>query len=443
MQKSRLYYLITLISLLIFAGLALRSAAILTLSVPLLAYLGAAVYLAPRQAALLAERSLEVRLADGTPQAAPPPEAPERVLPAGSLVTVRVSVKNQGGELSEAVITDGPWGHATSLETGASSEWEYSFTPRRGRLVFPDLEALAGDPFGLFARRVAIPAPTDGRTRGALLTLPYSQPLKRLPLRPPLLRGFAGPVAARRPGSGTDFYGVREYQPGDSPRHLNWRMSSKHEHDLFTNEYEGERFADIGLILDARQSRNLISPGGELFEAGVLAAASLGQTLLRDGHRVSLLVYGFSMERVMPGAGRAQGERLLRALAAARPLHNYALDNLNYLPTRMFPPHSQIVFVSPLAEEDFGPLVRHRALGYDVLVVSPNPVEFEAREISPSGDSEHTLAVRLARIERDLLVRRLERYGVWVVDWAVHRPLGEALRVGLAPFRSGQRLLRY
>jgi uncharacterized protein (DUF58 family) len=183
----------------------------------------------------------------------------------------------------------------------------------------------------------------------------------------------------------------------------------------------------------------------------VIAAASLARAFLRDGHRLSMLVYGFSIERVPPSAGRVQSERVLRALANARTLHNYALDNLEYLPTRMFPARSQIVFVSPLGDEDFEPLVRYRALGYDVLVLSPNPVAYEAGENAnravsgaPAADpyGDWAMALRLATIERELLIRRLARFGVWVVDWKVDRPLAEALRKGLAPLRGGQRFLR-
>lgn len=448
MDKSRLFLLLILSALLIFVGLAARQPGVLLLAAPLIVYLGAAVALAPQRVHLSAGRRLLVTLPGGGLQGPPPVEASERVIPADSAVTVRVRVENVGLGLSEVVMADEDWRRGVSLGSGASCEWEYTFTPPRGRYHFHDLRILAGDPFGLLATPLSVAAPTDGQAKASLLVLPRVISLKRIPIRPPQLRGFAGPVAARAPGSGADFFGVRAYHAGDSPRHLNWRVSSKYERNWFTNQYEGERFADIGLILDARQSRNLRAPTGDLFEHTVLAAASLGRAFLRDGHRVSLLVYGYNMARVPPGSGHVHGERLMRVLAAAHPLHNYALDDLNYLPVRLFPAHSQIVFVSPLAEEDFEPLVRYRALGYAVLVLSPNPVAYEAREIMGMGrdlvqPGDHNLALRMAYIERRLLIRRLARYGVWVIDWRVERPLLEALRRGQAPLRSAQHMLRY
>ena len=65
---------------------------------------------------------------------------------------------------------------------------------------------------------------------------------------------------------------------------------------LFTNEFEGERITDVGLFLDARPVLNLRTQAGELFEYGVNATASLGSALLRDGHHVSLLVYGYGYD---------------------------------------------------------------------------------------------------------------------------------------------------
>jgi uncharacterized protein (DUF58 family) len=193
----------------------------------------------------------------------------------------------------------------------------------------------------------------------------------------------------------------------------------------------------------------MIFDGDELFEYSVVAAASLARAFLTDGHRLSLVSYGYSMERVYPGAGRAHGDRILRTLAGAQSLLNYALEDLGYLPpTRLFPPRSQIVLVSPLADDDFEPLVRFRSLGYDVLVVSPDPVRFEAvhSDVILSQNSEQSdlqLAYRLAAIERTLLLRRLERYGIIVVDWDVARPLPEALRRDLATLRTCQRQLNH
>ena len=122
-----------------------------------------------------------------------------------------------------------------------------------------------------------------------------------------------------------------------------------------------------------------------LFEHSVLAAGSLADALLQQGNRVGLLVYSQYLHWTLPGYGKLQRERILQALAGAAPGASQIFDGLQYLPTRLFPAESQIVLVSPLVEDDYLTLVQLRARGYQVMVVSPDPVGFEARLLPRAG----------------------------------------------------------
>jgi uncharacterized protein (DUF58 family) len=228
---------------------------------------------------------------------------------------------------------------------------------------------------------------------------------------------------------------VREYQLGDPLRSVNWRVTARHEDSLFANEFEQERIADIGIILDARQQTEVQNSSGILFEFSVRATAALADVFLRDGNRVGLLVYGRGMDRTFPGTGKVQRERIMRALARARTGSNMALENLEYLPTRFFPAKSEVILVSPLAQSDLAVLTRLRALGYSVLVVSPDPVNFEA--LTLGHDKIIDLAFRLARIERVLLLRNLQRMGIQVIDWQVDQPINRAIQVAAGHLLRG------
>jgi len=234
-----------------------------------------------------------------------------------------------------------------------------------------------------------------------------------------------------------DFFGLREYQMGDPRRWINWRASARQDEHWFVNQFEQERIADVGIILDARQQSNILLPNGHsLFEYSVRATGALSEALLNDGNRVGLLIYGFGVERTFPGYGKVQQERILYALGQARTGHNFALENLGYLPTRFFPTGSQIVMVSPLVLEDIPPLMQLRATGYEVMVVSPDPVDFEARAYRTKG----SLAWRIARIERTLLLRKLQRLGIRTLDWPVESPFEPLVRSSLSRASAGQRL---
>ena len=400
---------------LLLAGLITVRGEVIALALPLFAYLGAAVLQKLEKVDLEWSREVDpIRAAQDKP------------------VSIHLVVTNRGSKISEMIIEDtipsglelieGDRSAAASLASGESLELKYQVRGKRGEYPAFVTWFSACEPTGCFEviQKHQVEAP--------LLVLPHYPRLEQLKIRPPQTRGFAGPIPARQAGAGVDFFGLREYQPGDPQRHINWRVAARHERDLFTNTFEQERVADVGIILDAREPSNVVTGSGSLFEHSVRAAASLAERFLEDGNRVSLLVYGAGIERIYPGYGKIQHERILRTLARTSPGLNYALENLENLPTRLFPSGSQIVLVSPLIPEDSTVLVQMRAHGYAVLVVSPDPVAFEAAYYSDNSSS----AYRLAHVERLFMLQRIRRAGVQVVNWQVEKPVVAAIQQALA-----------
>jgi uncharacterized protein (DUF58 family) len=198
---------------------------------------------------------------------------------------------------------------------------------------------------------------------------------------------------------------------------------------LVTNEFEQERIADVGLILDARQRSQVRDKDDSLFEYAVRATASLAGTFLSDGNRVGLLIYGRFLDWTFPGYGKVQQERILQALAQAETGDSLVFDKLDYLPTGFFPAQSQLVLISPLCRADLPMVNRLRARGYQLLVVRPDPIALEAGGLEP--DPAVDLATRILRVERMLVRRRLQQAGIQVVDWQVDQPLDQAVHASL------------
>lgn len=423
----RLLLLSGLIYALLLLGLGTTSGAALALAIPLTIYLAAALLYGPEELRLTTSRALSI----------------DRVS-CGVAVVVRVSITNEGSRLEEVLVedpvprplelVDGEARMLTPLPPGATTVLEYTVRGSRGDLDFQTVRVRASDSLGLFRREATLPAP------GHLTILPETLRLRQVAIRPRQTRAYAGPVPARRGGSGVEFFGVREYQMGDPLRWINWRTSARHlpalhsgraePSALFTNEFEQERIADVGLILDARQRTDIRSKGDALFEHSVRVTASLAETFLSDGNRVGLLIYGGFLDWTFPGYGKVQRERILRALAGAETGESLVFESLDYIPTRYFPARSQLVLISPLCEEDPPPLVRLRARGYQLLVVSPDPIAFEAKMLEPQ--TAVSLATRIARLERTLLIRKLQRAGVQTVDWRVDQPFDLAVHASLS-----------
>jgi uncharacterized protein (DUF58 family) len=432
-MTARGWFLSVLIGVLVLLGLLARNGNILLLALPLLVYLAAAVATAPARLDVRVQRSISAdRTAYGKP------------------IQVQLTAQTAGALLEELHLADriypslvtleGQSSRVLALPPGGRVEVAYRAQGRRGQYRFEGVSLAANDHFGLFRVQTLVEIPDR------LLIYPEIARLRRIDIRPRQTRGFAGPIPARRAGSGVDFFGVREYHVGDSLRHINWRTTARHDDALFTNEFELQSIADVVVILDVREQSDLRTVKGALFDHSVLAATSLAELFLREGHRVGLLIYGHGLTRVVPGYGAVQRERILGALARAETGMSYAFDNLSSLPTRLLPAGSQLVIVSPLLPADLPGLLRVRSLGYALLMVCPDPLDLEIRALPSTtaragatpvpapqaGAGGMEVAMRLARVERAVLLGRLRRAGIRVVDWRTTEPLDQVVYTSLA-----------
>jgi uncharacterized protein (DUF58 family) len=423
MSRSLLLSLLTYGLLL--TGIITVQGEFLALALPLAAYLLVGYLQAPEKIQLEATRQLSV----------------ERTSP-NAAVDVTVTVTNHGSSLEEVLLTDLlPEGltvrseasshtnrHLLRLTKGESYTFAYTVSGARGGYVIEALQAQVSDHLAVSSSKIRVEA------KGRLFVLPPVTRVRHIAIRPRRTRVYAGMIPARAGGAGTEFFGVREYQPGDPPSSINWRASARYTDTLYANEYQQERVADVGIVLDGRLRTNEFARGHSLFEYSVQAAASLADALLNQGNRVGLLLYASYLGWTLPGYGKIQRERILHALANARTGESQVFSDLEHIPTRLFPPESQIVFVSPLAEDDLKPLIQLRAQGYDVLVVSPNPVKFELSYL-PASNPHVDLAGRVIHMERLLFLQRLQRANVYVLDWDVNEPFDLLVkrRLGRSP----------
>jgi uncharacterized protein (DUF58 family) len=199
---------------------------------------------------------------------------------------------------------------------------------------------------------------------------------------------------------------------------------------LYSNEFQQERVADVGIVLDGRLGTNSFAGGHSLFEYSVQAAAALADAFLSQGNRVGLLVYASFLAWTFPGYGKMQRERILHSLAHATPGGSEVFSNFKHIPTRLFPPESQIVLISPLTDADLMPLVHLRAQGYQVLVISPDPVKFEMSYLPRNRNNN--LASRVIAMERKLLFQRVQHAGIQVLEWDVRDQFDQVVKRNLS-----------
>ena len=408
---------------LLLAGLATRNGTVALLSLPVLAYLAVGLMeTPPPDPRLGAERTLDFTRSPGP-----------------AAVRVRVRVRNDGASIpflrlsdplqGEAALTDGSAERCDSLRQGETTDLSYAFDAPRGVFKWESVRAVTSDPFRLFERQLQVPA------AGEMVIRPRVRRFRPFSLSPDQTLRTPGSILGGRAGSGTDFWGVREYQPGDPMRRLDWRRAARHPGQFFTREHEQEEIADIGLILDARAQASLRFQERSLLDSSMEAAASLCEMFLRGGNRVGLVLLESMMNVVYPGYGKTQLYRLLRVLAAVRHGAETSRLSLDHVPLRLFSAHAMIVVISSLTGGEWQLFPRLRARGNEGLLISPDPVDFMKRA---AGDEGSRLAVRVARVERRLDLRRVSQLGIRVIDWKVGMPLAPLVRRAMQPVRGRQ-----
>jgi len=307
-----------------------------------------------------------------------------------------------------------------SISSGEKVETHYSFQLPRGRYTWKTINLVASDPFGLFVKRIVIPVESH------ILILPRQFKIHRFKFHPKPTVRATGPYLSRMAGPGIDFWGVREYHPGDSLRLIYWRKTARYPQSFFSKEFEREEMADIGLLLDARAVTNQYLDSEALFEYSVQAAATLAKYFLSSGNRVSILTLSDRLVRIFPGYGKRQLIQILDQLASCKIGERVTLETLKYLPVKLFPSHSVIVVISPLRPQDFSTITRLHAEGYQLLLLSPNSGKNTL--IDRSKISIDSLAIRAANLERAVLLQRFQKIGIQVIDWNVDQSLVQTLQ---------------
>lgn len=151
-------------------------------------------------------------------------------------------------------------------------------------------------------------------TRGAAVPPEVLRQVKRIELR---TRGlvnsrFTGDYHSVFKGMGMEFAEVREYQPGDEVRTIDWNVSARMNR-LFVKRFVEERELTVLLVVDCSGSSR--GGSGVQDKQGMAAelAAVLALTATRNNDRVGLLMHSDRVEHVVPPRkGRRHALRLVR-----------------------------------------------------------------------------------------------------------------------------------
>lgn len=194
---------------------------------------------------------------------------------------------------------------------------------------------------------------------------------------------FTGDYHSVFKGMGMEFAEVREYQPGDEVRTIDWNVSARMNR-LFVKRFVEERELTVLLVVDCSGSSR--GGSGVQDKQGMAAelAAVLALTATRNNDRVGLVLHSDRVEHVVPPRkGRRHALRLVRDVLAWPPgARGTDLAAAFDYAARLLP-HRSIVFVlsdfvSPAIDRALTRLSRRHDV---VAVVLDDPAERELPDI--------------------------------------------------------------
>ncbi len=295
--------------------------------------------------------------------------------------------------------------------TAEAGELELPFRVRAtswGRLSLGQLRVRARVPNGLLV--------WDGPVAEAprLNVLPAPSRLKTM-LDPAAVHASSGMHISRFVGHGQEFTEIRNYEPGDRLRDLNWRATARHRQPL-VNRHHPERSGEVVVLvdtfLDDRGGSSLL--GQAALARCARAAWAMAQVHLAAQDRVGFLAFGRVGGWLPPGGGDRARYALLETLLTVGGTLAKGELSWSRTPERVVPPAALVVGFTPLWDArmvDTMQSLRARGRAVGCVVIDTEDL------LDPDADDAAVLARRLWNAGIDERRRQLQAAGVPAVKW--------------------------
>jgi uncharacterized protein (DUF58 family) len=182
---------------------------------------------------------------------------------------------------------------------------------------------------------------------------------------------FTGEYRSVFKGQGMEFSEVREYQPGDEVRSIDWNVTARMRRP-FVKRYIEERELTVMLVVDLSGSERFGTVKRFKSELASELAAVLAMSAIRNNDRVGVLLFTDRVEHVIPPRkGRRHVLRIIRDLLAFEPVGRGTdmVTAIDYV-ARMLNEHAIVFIVSDFLEADIDHPLKLLAQRHDVVAVT-------------------------------------------------------------------------
>lgn len=132
---------------------------------------------------------------------------------------------------------------------------------------------------------------------------------------------FSGEYHSAFKGRGMTFSEVREYQPGDDIRAIDWNVTARFNHP-FVKVFEEEREMTVMLLIDISASENFGTDTQLKKDVITELAATLAFSAIQNNDKIGVIFFTDKIEKfIPPKKGRSHILRIIRELLDFRPEH--------------------------------------------------------------------------------------------------------------------------
>jgi len=198
-------------------------------------------------------------------------------------------------------------------------------------------------------------------------------------------RGF-GQHRSRERGAGLEFVQYRNYEPGDEPRRIDWKLYARSDR-LFVRDAERESQLSVWVLLDTSASMgqaDAARPDWSRLDAARALAACIFEVALGQGDPFGLaLVGGGGLSLLPPAAGVRQRDRLLLALREASAGGKYPPEERLAPLWQRIGPEDVVIALGDFFDEDSATLLerlaatRREVLAIQLLTVEERDFPFD------------------------------------------------------------------
>ena len=181
---------------------------------------------------------------------------------------------------------------------------------------------------------------------------------------------FGGDYHSNFKGRGMTFSEVREYQPGDDIRFIDWNVTAR-TGKPYIKVFEEERELTVLLLIDVSSSGVFGSKSALKIDLGIEIASVLGFSAIKNNDKVGLILFSDDVNKyIPPKKGKSHVLRLITDLVNydySQDQNKTSIKNALEFANKISNRKSVIFLISDFVDDNFWPEIKHLNFKHDLI----------------------------------------------------------------------------